>query len=196
MTGSIYLETIETECPVAIDVSFVEKAPPAKLSFEEKKDFWSAKHKAYGYKILCAVDRGGRCVFASNLFPGSVHDLEIARDEKTLPSLKKLIELHGGKLLADKGFIGLDASVATVTPTRQNQDEIEGLNLEIASQRVIIENFFGRMKHLFLILDHLYRTPVEYLEQMIIVLIWLTNEHVKIKPLRRHSIEPAISSQE
>ena len=186
IVGEFCIESTDEICILAIDVTFLVKAPPATLSFEEKKQYWSPKHYNYGYKFLCAVDSRGVCVHISKMFPGSVHDVQIARDPLTHDFLSRVTKLYEAKILGDKGFIGLEATVPTLTPHRKNSSYVqESMNDEIASKRVLVENNFCRLKTQFPILSKLGKTPVDFVENLFLTLVYLTNENIKKYPLRK-----------
>jgi len=48
-------------------------------TFEERKRFYSGKHKQYGLKSQCLHDRTGRLLHCVSGIPGAMHDLTIAR---------------------------------------------------------------------------------------------------------------------
>ena len=124
------------------------------------------------------------------MYPGSVHDIEIGRQSLTLDFLSKTVDDFGGKILGDKGFIGLNDMVPTLTPQRINSScRIEGLEEEIASKRILVENYFCRLKNQYLILPNLSKTPHDYIENLFFALAYYTNEHIKLLPLRRSSID-------
>ena len=174
--GCFNIETTNDYCHVVIDCTFIERAPPATLSFEEKKKYWSAKNHTIRYKFLCVVDSRGICVHCSRMFQGSVHDVEIVRHPFTLQFLLNVVDEFDGKIFGDKSFIGLNEVVPTLTPQRANTNWIiEGLDAEIASKRIIIENYFSRIKNQFPVLCNLSKTPLDYLENLFITLVYLTN---------------------
>lgn len=49
-------------------------------TYEERKRFYSGKHKQYGLKSQCIHGRSGKLVHCMSGIPGSVHDLTIARN--------------------------------------------------------------------------------------------------------------------
>lgn len=49
-------------------------------TYEERKRYYSGKHKQYGLKSQCIHDRTGKLIHCISGIPGSVHDLTIARE--------------------------------------------------------------------------------------------------------------------
>ena len=122
------------------------------------------------------------------MFLGAVSDIEIAKDDSSLATLSLIASK--GNLLCDKGFIGLDAFVPSTCPRRLHNGDIEdAVDTDIISARVLIENYFGRLKHKFAFFCNPKRTPPDYLEKIFQTCVWFTNAHIRQNPLRRTSIE-------
>ena len=182
------IESLGTNCSASIDVTFIPHAPPARMSFDQQKNYWSEKHREYGFKALIAIDASGRCIFLSRMFLGSVSDIDLARDQTSLDALSVIATK--GPLLCDKGFIGLDALVPSICPRRLCGGEIESdIDTEIISARVLVENYFGRLKRIFTFFSNPKRTPPDCLEKIFKTCVWFTNIHVGEMPLRRASVE-------
>jgi hypothetical protein len=94
--------------------------------------------------------------------PGSVHNLALFRDTQDQPAM--LVTSKPGKLakiLADKGYIGFreDRSLQLVTPHKKPAHETlipkeTREKYDLASVRVVVENFFGRFSTKFHIMVH------------------------------------------
>lgn len=83
-----FVEDVEADIPdeddefpnarYVMDVTFQPIWTPLG-NYNERKRFYSGKHKQYGLKTQCIHDRSGRLVHCVSGIPGSVHDLTIAR---------------------------------------------------------------------------------------------------------------------
>ncbi|ETV68600.1 hypothetical protein H257_15413 [Aphanomyces astaci] len=134
--------------------------------FAEPKHYFSGKHHLYGYKIEAAVSPDGRCVAMSTADPGSLHDLTImnsrkhvhlanlgkSASESLVPDHGEQAALHRGSwaCLVDMGYIGISHSLRGIHPKRRpahgslDASDLER-NANVSSDRVIVENFFGRV---------------------------------------------------
>lgn len=66
------------EARYVMDVTFQPIWTPLG-TYEERKRYFSGKHKQYGLKSQCLHDRQGKLIHCVSGIPGSVHDLTIAR---------------------------------------------------------------------------------------------------------------------
>jgi hypothetical protein len=80
-------------------------------------DLWySGKHRAHGGNVQIICDLDGFPVAASDVQPGSMHDLAAARTTGFLGALHAAAALLGLPVLADKGYDG--AGIGIHTPTK------------------------------------------------------------------------------
>ena len=178
-------------CLIATDCTLINHPPPGKLaSFDEQKNYFSPKHGRYGYKFMAFVSADGFCVYASPLFKGSVHDVDILREDEQ--NVKK-IWVEGTSVLGDTGFVG-QVPIPMILPFKQpingvltrQQDEF---NLTVARERVLIENFFGRLKVKWPAIEKAVRVQVDRLASFVRIVVALTNLDLKARPLRRQCRE-------
>lgn len=93
-------------------------------------------------------------------------------------------------LLADSGYVGLDeAYYELITckkkpPMRTFSQKDTGTNSELHSDRVLVENFFGRLEVTFGILAGPYRCSLNSLEDIVVTYICLLNLKLRRQPLR------------
>ncbi|ETV76561.1 hypothetical protein H257_09560 [Aphanomyces astaci] len=149
----------------AVDVKFQPSLRPTGR-FAKQKHYYSGKHGMYGYKIEATVSPNGRCVAMSESHPGSVHDFTImhSRQEVHKAMLMKnqqdmLLPDHGElsaqyreqwACLVDMGYIGIANTLRGIHPKRclvngvLDASDVERNRL-ISSDRVIVENYFGRV---------------------------------------------------
>jgi hypothetical protein len=183
-------------CFFAIDCTFVRHPPPSGLSFQQMKRFYSVKHGAYGYKCLAVVISSGQCIFISDMYPAGVHDFTICTDQKVLP---KIQEICGSSfVLCDKGFSGIHVHLRAIIPTRGRPSESSLAetehNLKIAKSRVLVENFFGRLKVVWSVFLGNSNIHIQHLNERFQLAVYLTNYHIQLNPLRKrtHEIEAAL----
>ena len=82
-------------------------------------DLWfSGKHRAHGGNVQVVCDPDGFPVAVSDVEPGSTHDLAAARRTGFLGALYAAASLLGLPALADKGYDGAGAGIATPTKGR------------------------------------------------------------------------------
>ncbi|KAG3066027.1 hypothetical protein PI125_g23928 [Phytophthora idaei] len=155
-------------CPYAlyaIDVKFHPALRPSGY-FAEKKTYFSGKHKLYGYKLECSVAYPGVAVDVSSHEPGSKSDLTMmlchraVHMERLLKTHQELGQDDNGEgavqhplawgVLVDKGYQGAEAVLRTIQPKRKprggelsHQDMTR--NRLVSSDRVLVENYFGRV---------------------------------------------------
>src|SRR3954469_11082515 len=79
-------------------------------------DLWfSGKHRVHGGNVQIVSDPDGHPVAVSDVEPGSMHDLAVARVTGFLGALHAAAALLGLPSLADKGYDGAGAGVLTPT---------------------------------------------------------------------------------
>jgi len=181
-------------CFSAIDCTFIHHPHPPGLSFDQSKNYYSVKHGAYGYKFLAIVNSSGQLLFVSEMFPAGVHDFAMCTHESVLPRVKEVCKEN--RILADKGFIGLNNHVRAIIPvkcsrTRNLTIEEKEQNLQIAKSRIVVENFFGRLKVVWTIFGGKCNTHAQHLNERFQLAAHLTNFHIFDKPLRKKSQEIA-----
>ena len=82
-------------------------------------DLWfSGKHRAHGGNVQVVCGPDGFPVAVSDVQPGSIHDLAAARATGFLGALHAAAALLGLPALADKGYDGAGAGIATPTKGR------------------------------------------------------------------------------
>lgn len=116
---------------------------------DAQRPFYSGKKTTHTTKTVTVCDADSNLLWATPLVGGATHDLTALRDAN-LPH-----HLAGSSLdvLADSGFQGLQHDVATLElPTRRRRHDraltaVERFfNSVLASNRVRVEHFIGRLK--------------------------------------------------
>ncbi|ETW03688.1 hypothetical protein H310_05074 [Aphanomyces invadans] len=189
----------------AVDVTFQKTNAPVG-SFAEKKRFFSKKHGQYGLKVEVSVLPNGYAINVTSAAPGSIADLTICEenegfhlvmlakrpDEESMHDNGRHQEQHPGSwaLLADKGYQGLQRRLRAITPTKKppggmlSSSELVQ-NDKIASDRVIVEKVFGRLKTLWAIVSDTYMWKRENYDMFFGTCVALTNVHIQFMPLQQ-----------
>ncbi|KAF0702525.1 hypothetical protein AaE_015869 [Aphanomyces astaci] len=188
----------------ATDVTFQQTNVPSG-SYAEKKLFYSGKHHLYGHKVEASVLPNGFAINCTSYYKGSVSDKTIfdenldfhtanLRKEATDMDLADADDLGPDRelrwaVLVDKGYQGAQRDVRTVLPLKKPMGGIltfEELrrNDRIASDRVIVENFFGRLKTLWGVCSDTYRWNRKTYDVVFQTCMAFTNAHVRFHPLR------------
>ncbi|KAF0703053.1 hypothetical protein AaE_015577 [Aphanomyces astaci] len=176
----------------ATDVKFQPSHRPSGR-FGEQKHYYSGKHKLYGLKIEASVSPQGLLVDMSPHEPGSVHDLTVFRNRHDLhvSALSKRHETHPAMwaVLVDLGYVGLSHTIRAIhpkkRPVRGTLDRADlDRNAAVASDRVIVENFFGRVCLLWKISLSTYVWDHKFFDGIQRLTFALTNFHLGLMPLR------------
>jgi hypothetical protein len=148
------------ECGMVVDATVQDRGRPVGR-WDEAKKYFSGKHSLYCLKSQVITDRQGAAILVAAGVKGAVHDFLLFRQHVT--EVEELVARHAGEpvhLLADLGYLGdpRSGSVVLVRPTRKPPrkelpPEQRRMNAAIASERVIVENFFGRLRAKFQIMD-------------------------------------------
>lgn len=192
----------------ATDVTFQQSYRPSG-SMQEGKKFFSGKHKLYGLKVEVSVCATGIALFCSDHAPGSVADIDIFYRNldlhqaalKKLPNEKEFVDVgpqleqYGDywAVLLDKGYQGVMECVRGIHPKKKPQHgnlnlDDERRNKDISSDRILVENYFGRLCNLWNILSAKYKWSGQLYDHIFCLCLGLTNSHIKIHPLRREDL--------
>jgi hypothetical protein len=92
-------------------------------------------------------------------------------------------------VLVDSGYQGLQRSVNAILPEKKRANrpftrQQRRHNEDLASERVICERFYGRMKTKFRIMSSKYRNSREEYRRVFTLCAALTNYHILQYPLR------------
>jgi hypothetical protein len=183
------------------DVTFQHRSRP-KMLFRDAMYYFSGKHHAYGFKTEVGHAPNGLAMFVSDVYAGSVHDftifkdklgvyrafLEKKADEATIPDDGEQQDEYPDSwaLMVDKGYQGVCDLTRAVLPTRGRRlsHADRQRNLKIARNRIICENFYGRLKKLFKIMEEKYRWDEKFYSGVFNICVALTNYHITKYPLR------------
>jgi hypothetical protein len=182
-----------------MDVTFQSIWTPTG-TYDEKKLYYSGKHKLYGLKSQCIHDRKGRVVNCIAGERGAIHDLTICRDHidelKNVLRKEEVDKEHESEskeedywyVLVDSGYKGLQ-HIANATlphkkkPNKQLTKQQQKFNKELASQRVICERYYGRLKTRYRIIATKYRNSRDEYPTIFNLCVALTNYNIILHPL-------------
>lgn len=195
----------------ATDVKFQPSYRP-KGRFQEQKEYYSAKHKLYGMKIEVSVAPPGVAFDMSDAFPGSKSDLTILLDRVDVH--KKMLKKQSDSesdfgegsqqfgdswaVLVDKGYQGAGQVVRALHPKKKPMhgqlDHADiTRNEAISSDRVLVENYFGRMCQLWNVAYMTFKWNRSRFDLTMKLCVALTNYHVDMMPLRQQDSDHYLS---
>ena len=177
------------DCRYVVDATVQQISKPFK-DFDKAKEYFSGKHYLYCLKSQVIVNIKGLALHIATGFKGSIHDKKLF--DLKLPEFEAIINKHPDepkKILADKGYQEPNSQIL-VTPfkgstTDLTRDQLQ-FNQKLGSVRIIIENFFGRLKSRYEIMSNKYRGSHESYEDIFTICCALVNfEQIEIDhPLR------------
>lgn len=172
-------------------------------TFAETKIYFSGKHHDYGLKMETSHYPDGICATVSSHYPGSTHDFTIFKDmkdkykdmlkknhvEKEKPDEMPLFDKYPGQwiLIADSAYQSADKYLRAVVMKKRKSIRTSADNVyyrSLSKDRVICENFYGRMLSLFGVIKQKYKYEHVMYDKFFIVCTCLTNYHLGKYPLR------------
>lgn len=188
----------------ATDVCFQQSLRPTG-TMAEARPYYSGKHKLHGYKFEASVLPIGVCIGCSSHARGGRSDLEILQSRRTFhiaASTKRgdeqSLEDDGEgcedfenlwAIIVDKGYQGIKEFLRGIHPIKKPIGRCltaseNRYNRDISSDRIIVENFFGRLMSLWGVLSHKWRWSEEHYDMVLYSCVALTNLHIRYNPLR------------
>lgn len=198
----------------ATDVKFHHTNRPQGNQLESKL-YYSGKHHLYGYKVEVSVSPLGFALHISKHYPGSKADISIFRQEmenhklftkksngaiSAVNSVPLQSSAQSWAILFDKGYTAIEkevvAEVPKKKPPKQSLTTVEKKrNAEIAADRIIVENWFGRLVGLWGIFFKQYRWSEEKYDDLFMVCSALTNFHISFYPLRDDDLDMSMNAR-
>lgn len=182
----------------AVDVALIETVRPK----YEQKLFYSVKHHSHGVKLQACVSPDGICIDMCFGWPGSIHDKRCWDESNLLQRLTYQYENPDGSqairhyaCLFDRGYTGVKSAQyreALVTLKKPIRGELTPQQLEfnrnVESDRVIVENFFMRLRQRFGILQKKFRGDrINLLPPVVTIAVALTNYYNTKHPMRNRN---------
>lgn len=144
------------DCYFIVDATVQEINRPY-YEFEEAAKYFSGKHFIYCLKTQVIINLKGLAIDIVTSIPGSEHDKSIF--DKNINFFKGKITSNF-EILADKGYQD-SGSDLLVTPVKGNfyslNPEQLTYNEKLGKIRILIENYFGRLKSKFNLMKDKYR---------------------------------------
>ena len=170
--------------------------------------YYSGKHKQHCMKTQALVSPTGLLIHFSESVPGSVHDFTLFKNS----NLKLLIEQENAyyqglfnsncTTLADAGYQGLTNLVPGSIPPHKKprngnlSDQQKEFNKKTSHRRILVENYFGRLKTLWKIMATKYRLKLSSYGHVWCFCASLTNYHISLHPLRERYTSSSSSSSD
>ncbi len=149
------------KCAFVVDATVQQICQPD-LDWDICKAFYSGKHDMYCLKSQVIVNFQGLALHVVSGVRGSVHDKEVF-DENIDEFIENVISHHSGQptgIIGDKGYQDSSCELLT-TPIKGNVSELDSqqlqFNQKIKNTRIIVENYFGRLKSRYQIIGEKYR---------------------------------------
>jgi len=122
-------------------------------TFDMQKEYYSGKKKKHILKYQFAVTNNGLIIDVFGPFKGKVHDFTICQESNILNFFQGQTNFFG-----DMAYIG-DNRIHTPFKGRYLAQWQRDFNKQFGSQRVIVENCIGRLKH-FKICKDVFRNKI------------------------------------
>ncbi|ETP23929.1 hypothetical protein F441_03005 [Phytophthora nicotianae CJ01A1] len=207
LSPRVYVDLVEERC----DEATMRNARTRGTTFShspsafiaENGKFYSGKHGLYGLKVEVSVDKRGIAINCSQHVPGATHDITIFKGNKEFHNVK-MKKLPGDEMLpddcplaevfpaewailADKVYQGISSFLRGILPKKGRNISLADLshNDKVAHDRVIVENFFGRLNQLWRITSDKFRLGRDLYDDIFRLCLGLTNVHVSYCPLRQ-----------
>lgn len=170
---------------------------------QNQKAYYSGKHKYHCVKTQAFVSPTGFLIHFSKTVEGKIHDFNLFKqsdlDSKLINENNNCRSLFGNDCisLADSGYQGISKLLPFfITPfkkPRRGQLSPEKVlkNKTISKHRIIVENWFGRLKILWRIMSIAYNLDLETYSDVWQFCAALTNFHIANHPLRK--LEPGVN---
>lgn len=179
----------------AIDVSLIQTVRPK----VNQKLFYSPKHHQHGIKLQALVTPDGLCIDARFGWPGSIHDKKVF-DESGIAKALTFQETNPDRTvitkrlscLFDRGYTGVKCPAypeAIVTLRKPKNGELSenqlAFNRRVEHDRVIVENYFSRLRTICGIFAGKYRGERNnFMKSIVMICICLTNFYNSRHPMR------------
>ncbi|KAG2987298.1 hypothetical protein PC121_g22100 [Phytophthora cactorum] len=185
----------------ATDVTFQQANRPAG-NMDEALPFYSPKHKLYGYKVEVSVSLRGFAINCTEHARGNTPNITMFRHNEAFHHATRRKSNEDRSLwdvglinteypnewavLTDKGYQGVEQHVRCIHSTKGSNPTaaVAQQNADISSDRISVENWFGRLFGLWSICADKYRWGEDLYDDIFQTCAALTNYHIGYYPLR------------
>lgn len=168
--------------PYVVDATVQEIYKPLSgvgEAFDSAKPFFSGKHYFYCIKSQVIVTVKGLAVSIITEIPGATNDKKVFDDHDD--ELQELFKLHPNSphmILADKGYQDSNSDII-ISPFKGKTSDLTReklvFNQKLGEVRIIVENFFGRLKSRYEIMSSIYRCSHDHYTNIFILCCALVN---------------------
>jgi len=176
--------------------------------FDEAKHYFSGKHNIYCVKFEAGVTPTGLLISHSNIQNGAKHDKSILENRinfwsdflKKRPNIKRINDTEQSNswaVMLDTAYVGTNLRIIIPIKKKRNQivtNNDKAFNKKVAKDRVIVENFFGRVKSLWYITNKRTKLSNETddfpkISLIITTCLYLASYHIIKHPLKSQDKE-------
>ena len=151
---------------------------------EKQRSYFSGKHHFHCIKFQCVISPSGFCVHYKGIYTGKKHDIKVFQDSNLagilhsrtrIPS-RGVVTVHP-ELLGDLGYIEAQNDYPEIVfPFKKSRggeltQEEKDFYRKQSADRIIVENYFSRMKSIFGYIHKKFRGNLELLDDLIPALI-------------------------
>jgi len=164
---------------------------------DDQKKIYCGKHKIHCVKFQCLVNAEGQAIHISQVVEGKIHDKKLFDSSSLQRFVTEQMNVGGQNMvvrkpiLCDRAYTGIQVVYPEAIimkkkpPGAELTDDENRFNHHLSSDRMIVENYFGRLKVLFGVIKETFRCEIRLLESLIPMLVALTNYYLQKHPLRR-----------
>ena len=170
---------------ILVDSTYVP-VPRVLDDYEVGKLLWDEHHKVYALKKQVCIQAGPPylAIYSAPYALGSTADVEILKKTAEKISLHAVTATGICAVMGDKGYITrTPLPFQMITPKKVNMHSYSPAeNTRIATARIYVEQFFGRMKCSWKILSTKYRRAHKHFDRDFDILVALTNRLILCRP--------------
>ena len=174
-------------------------------SYDEAKKYFYVKAKMYGLKSLTIHACNGELLAAYPGYPAATSDVTLFRKPEVLTAVRGIVSKDPEEaaipdpnpewaVMADLGFQGIQHNVRAVLPIKKRpRSELlsaeKAYNTRLAKRRIIIENFYARLKRKFRIMSVIFNLDKDLYPNIFYSCACLVNFDISRRPLRANRQE-------